>query len=56
MTDSSLAAISLLVTAASKSKDDANKAIEQFSKIESTANSIYERLFGQQKSKEKPPC
>ena len=56
MTDSSLAAISSLLAMASSSKDDAKKSIEQFSKIESTANSIYERLFGQQKGKEKPPC
>lgn len=56
MTDTSLAAISSLVTAASKSKDDAKKSIEQFSRIENAANNIYERLLGQQRGKEKPPC
>lgn len=41
---------------ASSSKDDAKKSIEQFSKIESTANNIYVRVLGQHENKEKPPC
>ena len=56
MTNTSLAAISSLLAVASSSRDDTKKPIEQFSKIESTANSIYERLLWQQRSKEKPPC
>ena len=48
MTDSSLPAIALMIRATGKSKDEADKAIEQFTRLDNTANPIFDKLFSRQ--------
>lgn len=48
MTKTSLAEIALIVRATSKSKDEADKAIEQFTRLDNTANLIFDKLFNRQ--------
>lgn len=48
MTETSLAAIALMIRATSKSKDEADKAIEQFTRLDNTAKPIFDKLFSRQ--------
>lgn len=44
----SLSAIAMMIRATSKSKDEADKAIEQFTRLDNTANLIFDKLFNRQ--------
>lgn len=56
MTDFSIQAIEKLVVSTSKSKDEAEKTIRQFRRLDNTAKSFFEKVFSKPSRDKEPPC